>query len=313
MYDIGTITSVFEKDMRQKARSVHQFENVENNSVYRIETDLQPYIFKIYRSGDWPEDGKLLLVDRLLTEHGIPHAKIFVYNRDKTSFPNGYLIEECLPGATADRLALSHDETIALFEKLGALVSRLHQIKMNGYGYTGSGIALWSTFSEFMYDSMGDGKANLLAHNITDEEELECLGQEIWKRLKICDKYPPVLCHTDLSTKNIIVNGDDVTLIDWDDVYSLCWVHDIAELTFWLKREYGNEAAKIYQKAFLDNYQTEYDMNDFYAVEDALHARIGLGSLNYFLDKPQADAIKRLLRESLEKCEMRLLRCLQKH
>jgi len=300
MYDIDTIKTVFAKDMNQTIRSVHRFENVENNSVYKIETPSQPYIFKVYNNSQWPEDGKLLLVDRLLTQHAIPHARIFVYNRDTAAFPHGYLIEECLPGASADRLTLSQDELIAVFQQLGAIVSGLHKINMTGYGYTGTGVALWSTFSEFMYDSMGDNNANLLAHKIIDEDALDRLGKEFWERLKVCDKFPPVLCHTDLSTKNMVLHNGEVTLIDWDDVYSLPWVHDIAELTFWLKREYGREA-DVYRKAFIQHYQTPYDMNDFYDIEPVLHARIALGSLNYFIGKPQEIVIKQLLKEALER------------
>lgn len=302
---INIIRQVFEKDMGESVCDIKKFEHVENNTVYKIETSSRPYIFKIYNNPDWPEDGKLLFVDRLLTEHGIPHAKIFIYCRDNANFPNGYLIEECLPGATADRLKLSREETTAMFEKLGTLVSRLHKIKMDGYGYTGKGTALWSTFSEFMYDSMGDSKANLLAQKITDDDELEYIGQQIWERLKVCDKYPAVLCHTDLSTKNIIYNDGDITLIDWDDVYSLCWMHDLAEFTFWLKREYGDES-EIYRHAFLQN--TDYDLSDFYAIEPVLHVRIGLGSLNYFFDKPQSGTIKRMLQEAIENSGILTLR-----
>jgi len=306
---MSEIIRVFENDIKKPARSIHQFENVENNIVYKIETDSQPYIFKIYNNSNWPEDGKLLLVDKLLTAHGIPHAKILIYNRDTDIFPNGYLIEECLPGATADRLNLSKNELISVFQKLGALVSRLHKIKMTGYGYTGTGMALWSTYSEFMYDSINDNKGNLLAHKITDEEELECIGQEFWERMKVCDKYPPVLCHTDLSTKNIIVHNGDITLIDWDDVYSLPWIHDIAELTFWLKREYGDES-EIYRNAFFDRYEHEHNIKDFYEIEPVLHARIGLGGLNHFIGKPQEQKIKNLIKESLEKSGMRMLKFL---
>jgi tRNA A-37 threonylcarbamoyl transferase component Bud32 len=308
MYDINTIKRVFESDMKKPARSVHRFENVENNIVYKIETESQSYIFKIYTNHNWPEDGKLLLVDRLLTEHGIPHAKIFVCNHDKNIFPNGYLIEECLLGVAADKINLSKEELISVFRQLGALVSRIHKIKMTGYGYTGTGVALWSTFSEFMYDSMGDNKSNLLAHNVTDEEELERIGQEFWDRLKVCDKYPPVLCHTDLSTKNILVHNGNITLIDWDDVYSLPWIHDIAELTFWLKREYGDES-ETYRNAFFDCYQTEHDKKDFFEIESVLHTRIGLGGLNYFIGKPQEQRIRHLIKESLEKSGMKMLKC----
>lgn len=308
MNNINLIKETFENQLNIEVRSVHQFENITNNYVYKIGTDTQPYIFKIYKSG-WPEDKKLLFVDSQLTQYGISHAKIFAYNRDNTDFTNGYLIEECLPGKTADMLVLSKDETITLFGKLGVLVSRLHKIKLTGYGYTGGGIAQWTSFSEFMYDSLKDNTVNLLARHLVDDSELEDVGQAIWERLKGCDKYPSVLCHGDLSTKNVLVNADKIALIDWDDAYSLCWMADVAAMTLWMKREYG-DFAEVYRKAFLDSYETEHDMNAFYETEDVLHVRYALDGLNYFIDTPQYDFIKVILKESLEKCGMKVPKCL---
>lgn len=302
-HNIDIITEVFESNMKQSIRMVHRFENVPNNSVYRVDTELRSYIFKIYKIG-WPEEGKLLFIDKKLTEHGIPHAKIFVYNRDNAEFTNGYLIEECLPGTTADRLALSKNQTIDLFKKLGALVSHIHQIKLTGFGYIGSGVADWSKFSDFMYNTFDENTNNLLAQNLVKRAEIEAVWDEIYQRLKVCDKYPPVLCHTDLSTKNVLINEDSITLIDWDDAYSLCWVADIAHLTLWMKQEYGSNA-EVYRAAFLDNYKTEHDLNDFYETEDLLHVRYGLENLNYFIGTPQYNSFKAILRDSLVKCGMK--------
>ena len=46
MHDIDVITNVFEADIGEGVCSVNQLENVENNSVYKIETRSQFYIFK---------------------------------------------------------------------------------------------------------------------------------------------------------------------------------------------------------------------------------------------------------------------------
>jgi len=44
------------------------------------------------------------------------------------------------------------------------------------------------------------------------------------KALKPCDALPATICHIDLAKKNIILDGDNLTLIDWDCVYALPWV-----------------------------------------------------------------------------------------
>jgi thiamine kinase-like enzyme len=308
MDNIDLIIETFEKQINKKACSIHQFENITNNRVFKIETESQPYIFKIYNSG-WPENGKLMFVNRKLDEYNIHHAKTFTFNRDDDNFPNGYLIEECLPGITADRLTLSANDTLKLFEKLAALVLKIHQIKLTNYGYISSGIAEWTTFSEYVYDSFGDCTSILAEYNLVDAVKLKVIRQELYTRLAVCDRFPPVLCHGDLSTKNILVNYDKITLIDWDDAHSLCWMADVARLTLWMKLNYDNDTADACRKTFLNCYETEYDMNVFSGMEDTLHVWYGLDYLNFFAGKPQYENMKVILQESINKCRMQVTIC----
>lgn len=310
MYNVDIIKETFESQMNFKVKFIHKFENVPNNQVFRIETDTKSYIFKIYSSG-WPEDGKLPFVVRKLAEYNIPHAKLFMFNRDNNRFRNGYLIEECLPGITADKLMMSGEETMKLFEKLAVLVSRVHQIRLKNFGYIGGGVAMWTTFSEFIYDMFNDGTSNLRAHHLICDAQLETIRQELYKRLIVCDQFPSVLCHGDLSTKNIIVNMNEIVLIDWDDTHSLCWMADIARLTFWMKLNFGSEATDTYRKVFLDRYETEYDKSIFYEMEDVLHVWYGLDYLNFSVGNPQYQSqyenVKVILQNSLSRCNMEML------
>ncbi len=303
MENTAAIKKTFKIQMNKEINLICKFENVPNNQVFKIETESQPYIFKIFAKRDWPEDGKLPFVVRKLDEYKIPHAKLYVFNRDDDNFPNGYLIEECLPGVTADRLKLSVDETVELFEKLAKLISRVHQITLTNYGYTGSGIAGWNTFSEFIYDMFDDYTSKLREKNIMNTLKLDTIRENLYIKLKDCDRYPPVICHGDLSTKNILVYSDEIVLIDWDDTQSLCWMADIARLTFWMKLNYDSETADIYRKAFLDCYDTSYDKNDFNELEDYLHVWYGLDYLNFSVATPnyqhQYETIKAILKKSL--------------
>lgn len=306
MDTIGLITKIFEKSIGKEVYSIQNYNNVLNNQVFKIETKSQPYIFKIYANHGWPEDGKLPFITRKLDEYKIPHAKLFVFNRNNDNFPNGYLIEECLPGVTADRLTLSSDENLRLYEKLAVLVSRVHQIKLKNYGYTGSGTADWTTFSEYIYDMFDDCTSTLREQNVIDALKLNTIREKLRDELKDCDRYPSVICHGDLSTKNIIVHSDKITLIDWDDVQSLCWMADIARLTFWMKLNYDNKSADAYRKAFLDCYETDYDKCAFDELEDALHVWYGLDYLNFSVGTPnyqyQYETVKMLLQKSLTNC-----------
>ncbi len=300
MYDLELIRDLFKKHTDQTALSVQPFTNFTNNRVYRIETEVQPYIFKIYAGGDWPEDGKLPFVSRLLREHHIPHAELIVFSQGGSPFR--YSIEECLPGTTADRLPLSAAETAELFQKLAGLVSAVHQIPMRNYGYIGHGVAGWTTFSEFVFDSFQDCTARLLARRFIGENERETVRHRLLEKLLPCDGLPPALCHGDLSLKNLLVHQGGVTLIDWDDAHSLCWPADVARLTFWMKLNYDAEQAAAYRSVFLENYKTDSDIGLFQALEDALHVWYGFDYLNFFVGKPQYEKTKGLLEESRHRC-----------
>lgn len=310
MYNTDLIKETFESQMNKKVTSIYKFDNVPNNQVFKIDTELQPYIFKIY-SSVWPEDEKLPYVAHKLDEYKIPHAKLFVFNRNDNNFPNGYLIEEYLLGITADRVMMTIDETMKLFEKLAVLVSQVHQIRLKNFGYTGGGVAMWTTFSEFIYDMFNDCTSNLRVNNLICAVKLETIRQELHKRLIVCDQFPSVLCHGDLSTKNILVHSDEIVLIDWDDTQSLCWMADIARLTFWMKLNYDGETADIYRKVFLDRYETEYDKNIFYEIEDSLHVWYSLDYLNFSVGNPQYqyqyENVKSIVQNSLKQCNMEIL------
>ncbi len=297
------IRQTFEAQMKQAAITVQPFDHVTNNHVFKIETAARPYIFKVYSSNDWPENGKLPFVCRKLAECRIPHAELFVFDRSNENFPGGYLIEECLPGTTADRLTLSQAETLKLFEQLAVLVSCVHQIKMNGYGYTGDGSpAGWTTVSEHLADVLQDNIPCLAEAGVMPAAELDVVYHALQERLKVCDTYPPVLCHGDLSAKNMLVHAGDITLIDWDDTHSLCWMADIARLTLWMKMHYDAKTAEGYRAAFLGHYTTAYDKNAFEEAEDILHVWYALDNLTFFKGSPIAEKVKRLLNEARGRC-----------
>ena len=295
------IAKAFEAQTGKKARCVQKMAHETNNSVYKIETDAGAYIFKVYAHKGWPEDGKRLFVNQKLKEHNIPYAQILAFSPGDEYFPTGYLIEEFLPGTTADRLGLSGSDALQFHQKLASLVSRVHRIKMQNYGYIGDGRpALWKTFSEFAYDALGDYAIQLVEKNMLAADKFEAIALEIRKQTKICDGVPSVLNHGDLSKKNMLVHAGEITLIDWDDAHSLCWMDDIALLTWLLKLEYSDDMAGLYRKAFLDSY--EHDKDLFEQSEDILHVRHGLEHLVFYAGKPQYERVRTRLRESLERC-----------
>ncbi|MDR0286527.1 MAG: aminoglycoside phosphotransferase family protein [Clostridiales bacterium] len=308
------IRETFEKQTGLKMLSIHQCkstmknnytEDFVNNGVYKIETDTRPYIFKVYKE-EWPKEGKIPFVYRKLDEYRIPHAEIIIFSRNDENFKDGYLIEECLPGITASRLHLSTDETTDIYRKLAVMMSQVHRIENVGFGYSEFGdncsVSDQTVFSEFAYEWLNEFAVDLVSQNIISADDFNLVRRQIREQTKICDGLPSVLCHGDLSAKNMLVDSGRVVLIDWDDAHALCWMDDIAHLTFMMKLEYGAEAAEIYRKAFLETYETEYGKELYDKAEDILHVKFGLDLLSFFAGKPQYFGIRRELLKSLEKC-----------
>lgn len=291
-----------ESILQTKIISINQCDNITNNMVYIVETITGSYIFKIYNNKSWPEDRKLSFVSKKLSESGIPHAKIITYNRDDSYFTNGFLIEECLPGFTADKRLLAIEEEISLYKKLAKLVSNLHQIRLVNCGYIGSGEAKSESLSAFVEESYEYHINNLIKYNLFSNEELVKIKDKLIAKFDQCSHIPPVLCHGDLSKKNIMIGtSDDITLIDWDDAQSLCWMADVARLTLWMSLNYDKDNAGILRDVFLENYTTTGDKNIFYDFEEAFHVWLGLDYLNFFVGTPQYEKTLTFFRNVITK------------
>jgi len=302
------IRKAFERDTGKKAVSIDRCENLifNINHVFRIGTEDGRYIFKNYRSPGYPEEGKMPFIAERLAERNIPHAGIFSCNRGDDDFPNGYIIEECLPGITADRLALTEEETCGIYKKLAALAAKIHQIKFENYGFIEGGAPDCATFTQHLENNFIYGP-NRMQGTYTDAE-LNEPKRNLVEKLRPCDEIQPCLCHIDIQLKNTLVYDDTVALIDWDDARAFPAIVDIARLTLLIELAYDNEEPEIkekaeaYKKAFLDNYQFD-DVKIYKELEPALHVWHGLVLLNFCAGEPQFGKIKANLDEKIKRLQ----------
>ena len=88
------------------------------NEVYKIDSEKNSYIIRIFPNKEWPEEGKLKFVNRKLMDNGILCPKIYeITYRDK-DFENGFMVEEFIVGDNASELwntGFSHE---SYFESL---------------------------------------------------------------------------------------------------------------------------------------------------------------------------------------------------
>ena len=264
------------------AGEIRKFENVTNNFVYSFTVSDKHYILKLYRSTDWPENGKIQFVNQLLIQNNIPCAELIAYSRNDQIYPNGYLIEREIQGIAADKQVFDREQETMLYVKLAELVSSIHNIKMKNFGYIGNGIACYESMISFFEDEF-DRLENGLKETIS-ETQLRKMKEKFLGTMRDFEDLPSVLCHGDLSKKNIIVQDNgEILLIDWDDATAFNWMADISRLTFWMKLNYNEQDCVLFRSTFLKHYQTTYRKSEFDSFESVFHIYSALDSLLFFI------------------------------
>ncbi len=278
---VNAIEKIVSEIFNCNATEIRQFENVANNSVYSFKCNGKSYVFKLYRNEYWPEDGKLQFVNQLLLKNDIPCTELIVFTRDNPEFPNGYLIEQELNGIAADKLQFAQSDEVEFYKKLAVLVSNIHRTHIKGFGYIGDGEGDSESMYSFFDDEFDDRTEALIEKGLYTEAELQEMKNVLLNTLKRFDDLPSVLCHGDLSKKNVIVQDNgELVLIDWDDAMSYNWMADIARFTFWMKMNYSEQDYSLFRNSFLGSYKGPRK-DEFAIFEKAFHIYISLDFLNF--------------------------------
>ena len=252
------------------ADKIERIQSAVNNFVYAFTVAENDCFLKLYRSKDWPEEGKIPFVYRCLSQNSISCAGLVEYSRDDEIYPNGYLIEYRVPGIAADKARLDIEQETRLYSRLAELVSCVHGIRIQNFGYIGSGTASHGSLADFLDDEF-DGLEGRLKE-IIPETQLRKLKEKVLDTVRGYGDLPSVLCHGDLSKKNVILRDDDeISLIDWDDAMSLNWMADVSRLTFWMKQNYSEQEYTLFRSVFLEHYRTQYRKDQFDDFESAWH------------------------------------------
>lgn len=298
MHNLTNLKQFIEAKIKTPVSSIEKLKNVTNNTVYKFRADKE-YIFKIYRSSNWPENGKLSYISNTLTHHHISCAKLIVFDRSEPLFPNGYLLEEFVPGMNSQQIKFDTQMGLLFYKQLANLMKKIHNIPIKNFGYIGYGEAEYSTFLSFMNDKFDEIAQELINSICIKASLIDKIKPLIFSKMQLCNHLPSVLTHGDLSTKNVIINDNQLILIDWDDAMSYNWIADVARLTYWMKFEYNNIDYITFRNSFLSHYASSSDLNLFLELEHVFHIWIGMDHLNYYRNTAHYEVTMNYLNETI--------------
>lgn len=291
----NNIQRIVQKYLGCRAGTIQKIEKAANNTVYSVEVSGEKYIFKLYRGKDWPENGKIPFVYRMLVKYKVPCAELIEFSRDDEKYPAGYLIEREVQGTAADTVSFDRKQETVFYAKLAKLLSSVHSISMKNFGWIGDGEPEYDSMLSFFQDEFDDRTQELIDNQIYTAAEISKMRDRFFETLKKFSDLPAVLCHGDLSQKNVIVSeSGELVLIDWDDAMAYNWMADIARMTFNMKFNYDKQDYSFFKKTFIEHYSTKYGKSEFEIFEKTFHIYIGLDSLIYHINMGNNDMARHI-------------------
>ncbi len=174
----------------------------EVNNTYRVDCGSKQLILRVAK-----DEGQRTLENEakalgLLDSPHIP--KLVFFDANNLLNNRVWILESYIPGISDQRL------TVIQFKRLGSLLAEVHRVSS-----TESRVNLKEQFLDNA-EAFGD-KQYLLNH---PDPKLRILIQKAFEEFKRkqsdYDHVMPTLIHLDATPSNILVNGDDVGLIDWE-------------------------------------------------------------------------------------------------
>lgn len=255
------------------------------NIVYKaLLKSGQKIVVRIFRSKDWPEDGKLEWISSKLTEFQIPTAKILFSTRDDKYFPKGFMVQEFIDGEIVEKVAGKKISYSDYYAKLGELMNHVHKIELPKFGYIGHGTGNHTFLLDYIereIDMFFERVEPILDKIAVDAKTFKT---NVLKSLDSITELPSVLNHNDLSPNNIILDTKGkLVLIDWDNAVSHVWINDFSIMTYWMKYRHGDASEReSYIKLFLDSYEPDMDYQEIRRIEKVIHFIQALTLIGYY-------------------------------
>ncbi|MDD0854788.1 phosphotransferase [Halobacteriovorax sp. GB3] len=229
---------------------------------YRIETSKKSYVICI--DGPSDKDCDFDQMQCLLEEHGV---RVPMIHDKRNEF--GYLLEEDLGDVTLlSKLAgIDKEEEFVLYKKAIEELVKIHSID----------IELNAPFRERYFDFDKLNQETNMTHNYfvlqylknTNEQDQVTVKEEFEKINSYLEQGKQVVCHRDYHSRNLMLKGNEMIVIDFQDARIGLPQYDLVSLLedCYYKINEDNKAKLI--RLYIDRMNfSEDDLEEFYRAYD---------------------------------------------
>lgn len=243
------LESTIEKELGLTLTINKKTETGVSNEVHEATLDNKIVFIKKYESSSSFE-GEVFGYD-LLRAKGIPVPMIITSREHPPTIGSPVAILSSVEGTTIKDSNLSEEEQEIIYEDLGALLRKIHEIKLEGFGkptvVEGKLRGAFSTYEEYRRTediNLQESTDFLLQQGLlnTDEEEK---FKKVREEILALDFGPGSLLHGDLHDRHVFITNDLITgIIDIGGLKVGDPRFDIAMCLHFIKNEKVSEAFK---------------------------------------------------------------------
>lgn len=264
------------------------------NKVFKLELkDGAHLIIRIFASKNWPEPGKLEWISKFLSENNVSTAKILFSTRNSEIFENGFMIQEFIDGDIVENSINKEFSFEDFYSKLGRLIRKVHNLPVRDFGYINNGRGNHLTLRAYLERDIELAIERIVDTNIPDAIDEKKVRAKVLNCLKFIDSEKPVLCHNDLSPKNVMLSNGELTLIDWDNGVFSHWIDDFSTMTYWMRWRHIDPAER--QKMtdiFLKAYDNNVKYDDILEIEKSFHVLLSLNLMSFYYGRNKLKSYK---------------------
>ena len=172
-----------------------------------------------------------------VTSAGLPSYRTIAIHDFEGGDDFAFHVLQKLPGFAVQKWLEAHPEDEhRLVTKVGAMMARLHQVEVEGFGpfdnelaKTGELQGLHGTYAEALRAGLPMNLSVLVKEGIFSEDQIAAISELFNEDNPLLQADRSVLVHNDFADWNLLTNGEDITgIIDWDECVGGDPVSDIA-------------------------------------------------------------------------------------